>query len=105
MLLHDVGEDYWSISYYFFYCINLGWFLAAMGLGGGRYTIRIPEFDRLESVYRGIEPLVNQFLKLFEVNLRGSHPIAAPVFLFPVILVCGSIGLRYFPQNSPSLFV
>ena len=23
MLLHDVGEDYWSISYYFFYCINL----------------------------------------------------------------------------------
>jgi hypothetical protein len=74
-------------------------------LGGGRYTIRIPEFDRLESVYRGIEPLVNQFLKLFEVNLRGSHPIAAPVFLFPVILVCGSIGLRYFPQNSPSLFV
>jgi hypothetical protein len=40
-------------------------------MGDGRYTVGVPEFDRLNSVDTGIVALVDEFLQLFEVWLSA----------------------------------
>ena len=68
MLLHDVGEDYWSISYYFFYCINL--FPCERGL------LDVFFFDAPMTRYGRRLFICWYFFFLRQTWLRGTH--AAP---------------------------